>query len=111
MAGITTFPAMDAIWQFDAPAFVVARNERCASHMAEAAARLAAKLGVLLVGLGSGLANTLTAALAAMRDSSSLLIIAGAIANVETILSHPVSIANVAPLPLLLDSNSGLVGD
>ena len=77
LPGITTLPAMEAMRRIGAPEFVVTRHEQCAGHMADAAARLGTKPGVLLVDLGPGLANTLTAALAAMRDSSPLLIIAG----------------------------------
>lgn len=77
LPGITTLPAMEAMRRLGAPEFVVTRHEQCAGHMADGAARLGGNLGVLLVDLGPGLANTLTAALAAMRDSSPLLIIAG----------------------------------
>ncbi|WP_340150512.1 thiamine pyrophosphate-binding protein [uncultured Sneathiella sp.] len=77
LPGITTLPAMEAMRRLGEPDFVVTRHEQCAGHMADATARLGAKIGVLLVDLGPGLANTLTAALAAMRDSSPLLIIAG----------------------------------
>ncbi|WP_161316096.1 thiamine pyrophosphate-binding protein [Sneathiella litorea] len=77
LPGITTLPAMEAMRQLGAPEFVVTRHEQCAGHMADATARLGAKLGVLLVDLGPGLANTLTSALAASRDSSPLLILAG----------------------------------
>jgi acetolactate synthase-1/2/3 large subunit len=77
LPGITTLPAMESMRQLGSPDFVVTRHEQCAGHMADATARLGAELGVLLVDLGPGLANTLTAALAAKRDSSPMLIIAG----------------------------------
>lgn len=77
LPGITTLPAMESMRQLGSPDFVVTRHEQCAGHMADATARLGAKPGVVLVDLGPGLANTLTAALASKRDSSPMLIIAG----------------------------------
>lgn len=77
LPGITTLPAMEALRVSETTWFVVARHEQCAGHMADASARMGADIGVLLVDLGPGLANTLTAVLAAGRDSIPLLVIAG----------------------------------
>jgi acetolactate synthase-1/2/3 large subunit len=77
LPGITNLPVIEALRLSDATRFVVTRHEQCAGHMADASARMGANLGVLLVDLGPGLANALTAILAAGRDSVPLLVIAG----------------------------------
>ncbi len=77
LPGITTLPPMEALRRAGRLRYVVTRHEQCAGHMADAVSRMGRVPGVVLVDLGPGLANTLTAVLAAMRDSSPLLVIAG----------------------------------
>lgn len=77
LPGTTTLAALDAVRRHGRLRFVVCRHEQGAAHMADAAARLGRRLGVALVDLGPGLANTATAVLAAARDSSPLLVVAG----------------------------------
>lgn len=75
LPGTTTLAALDAVRRHGRLRFVVCRHEQGAAHMADAAARLGRRLGVALVDLGPGLANTATAVLAAARDSSPLLLV------------------------------------
>lgn len=77
LPGITTLAALDSLRRRGSPRFVLTRHEQAAGHMADASARLFAPFGVALVDLGPGLANTVTSVLAASRDSSPLLIVAG----------------------------------
>lgn len=77
LPGTTNLAALEELRRRDNLRFVVTRHEQCAGHMADASARMFAPFGVALVDLGPGLANTMTAVLAAARDSSPLLLIAG----------------------------------
>jgi len=77
LPGTTNLAALEAVRRGNALSFVTARHEQCAAHMADATARLGAAFGAVLVDLGPGLANTMTAVLAAQRDSVPLLVVAG----------------------------------
>jgi acetolactate synthase-1/2/3 large subunit len=77
LPGTTVLAPLEALREDGRLRFVTARHEQSAAHMADAAARVTGRLGVALVDIGPGVANTVTAVLAAARDSSPLLLVAG----------------------------------
>lgn len=77
LPGTTTLAALESLRRRGSPRFILTRHEQAAGHMADATARMFATFGVALVDLGPGLSNTVTSVLAASRDSSPLLVVAG----------------------------------
>lgn len=76
LPGTTILEPLEALRTHGVP-FVATRHEQSAAHMADALGRLGQHAGVVMVDIGPGLANTLSGVLAAHRDSSPMVVIAG----------------------------------